>query len=599
MFHPFVNIAAYKFVELGNLTGRKKRLLELTRHLGLKGTILLSDEGINMFLAGTRDSIESLLGSLRAEKEFEDLPVKESFSDHQPFSRMLVRLKKEIISMGVPQIQPSRKTSPKIAATELKSWLDEDREITLLDVRNDYEVEVGTFVGAIPARVDSFREFPDAIEQLPEEIKSKPVVMFCTGGIRCEKAGPLMEENGFREIYQLDGGILKYFEDCGGDHYEGDCFVFDKRVAVDAALKETGLAQCYACQAVLSIEDQQLETYVPTVSCRYCFKNDAEKMEAAIADRNTAIKQVIDPLPGSQPYDNIRPMNIAAKFEGHTTIHFLTGMHPHLGDAYWLDECRGGRIVYKETPLAETDRVRAGWRVEHLIPHTVEPDVNAGIEIIYEDESLIGVNKPAPLAMHPSGRFNRNTLIEILKTVFPGERLRMAHRLDANTTGVVLICRKRTAADGLRVQFENSSVRKTYLARVQGHPEQDAFTCHASIADAPSVAGVRLIDDTGQRAETRFDVLQRLDDGTALVECRPVTGRTNQIRVHLWHSGTPILGDPSYCLDGKLNASQTKQLSDEPMCLHAWRLELNHPLSGERLVFETGAPKWYDVGSPV
>ena len=252
----FINIAAYKFVELNRLAERKSHLLPLCKSLELKGTILLSKEGINLFLAGKRERVDQLLMQLRSQPEFADLTFKESVSEYQPFTRMLVRLKKEIISMGVDAIQPAKTTSPKITAHELKQWLDEGRDITLLDTRNDYEVEIGTFEKAVPIGIDHFRNFPRAAAKLPETMRNKPVVMFCTGGIRCEKAGPLLEQNGFESVYQLDGGILKYFEECGGEHYRGDCFVFDKRVAVDPNLKETELEQCYACQAILSAEDQ-------------------------------------------------------------------------------------------------------------------------------------------------------------------------------------------------------------------------------------------------------------------------------------------------------------------------------------------------------
>jgi len=221
----FVNISVYKFVDLDNLAQRKAQLVPLCNQLELRGTILLSLEGINMFLAGTRENIDAFFETIRKQPEFADLQPKESLSDHQPFSRMLVRLKKEIISMGVEAIRPKVRTSPKLTAKELKQWLDEGKDITLYDVRNDYEIEVGTFKNAVPAGIDHFRVFPEATKQLPEDTKKKPLVMFCTGGIRCEKAGPLMEEQGFEQVYQLDGGILKYFEECGGDHYDGDCFV--------------------------------------------------------------------------------------------------------------------------------------------------------------------------------------------------------------------------------------------------------------------------------------------------------------------------------------------------------------------------------------
>jgi len=188
----FVNISAYKFVPIADPEAVKADLLPLCRSLDLKGTILVSLEGINMFVAGTRTAIDRYLDHLSSYPDFDNLPIKESLSDHQPFSRMLVRLKKEIISMGVESIRPAVRTSPKLPAAELKQWLDEGKDITLLDVRNDYEVEVGTFESATPIGVDHFRKFPDAIKALPEEAKQKPVVMFCTGGIRCEKSTAFM-----------------------------------------------------------------------------------------------------------------------------------------------------------------------------------------------------------------------------------------------------------------------------------------------------------------------------------------------------------------------------------------------------------------------
>ena len=165
------------------------------------------------------------IGSLRAGRR-KSTP-KESPSAEQPFNRMLVKIKKEIIAFGVAGIDPASRPTPKLSARELKQWLDEGRPVTLLDIRNDYEVRMGTFRGARRAGIDHFREFPAAVQQLPAELKQQPVVMFCTGGIRCEKAGPFMEQAGFQNVHQLDGGILKYFEECGGAHYDGECFVFE------------------------------------------------------------------------------------------------------------------------------------------------------------------------------------------------------------------------------------------------------------------------------------------------------------------------------------------------------------------------------------
>ena len=266
-----VKISVYNFAPLSDLVPLRDRLRTLTSESGLRGTILLSAEGINLFVAGNRSAVDSLLQVLRAVPGLEGLSPKESISDEQPFNRMLVKIKKEIIAFGIEGIDPARKPTPKLAPRTLKQWLDEGRPITLLDTRNDYEVRMGTFRGALPARIEHFREFPAAVGKMPEEMKQRPIVMFCTGGIRCEKAGPFMEKAGFTNVHQLDGGILKYFEECGGAHYDGECFVFDRRVGVDPALKETNSVLCYNCQRPLTEAEQQHAHYVPDISCPHCF----------------------------------------------------------------------------------------------------------------------------------------------------------------------------------------------------------------------------------------------------------------------------------------------------------------------------------------
>jgi UPF0176 protein len=266
----FINLSVYKFTPLENLLELRQRLLELGHSRSLKGTILLSGEGINLFVAGLRADVDALIAELRRLPGLADLTPKESESADQPFNRMLVKIKKEIIAFGVEGIDPARQPSAKLAPRTLKQWLDEGREVTLLDTRNDYEVRMGTFRGAVPAGIDNFRDFPDAVSRLKPELKDKPIVMFCTGGIRCEKAGPFMAREGFN-VFQLDGGILKYFEECGGAHYDGECFVFDKRVGVDAALQETDSALCFACQMPLTAEEQRHPQYVPDLSCPHCF----------------------------------------------------------------------------------------------------------------------------------------------------------------------------------------------------------------------------------------------------------------------------------------------------------------------------------------
>ncbi len=236
-----VNLSTYRFTpfEAEALPALRESLLALASEAGLRGTILLAPEGINLFVAGPRAATDALLAALRDLPGLGDLSAKESLSDTQPFRRMLVKIKKEIISFGVEGIDPARAPAPRLDARELKRWLDEGRPVVLLDTRNDYEVAAGTFKNAVVPPIDHFRAFPEAVRRLPEELKRLPVVSFCTGGIRCEKAAPLLQREGFQEVYQLEGGILKYFELCGGAHYEGDCFVFDKRGGVDPALRAT------------------------------------------------------------------------------------------------------------------------------------------------------------------------------------------------------------------------------------------------------------------------------------------------------------------------------------------------------------------------
>ena len=589
-----VNIAAYKFVSLPDLRLLRARLLALCRSWGLKGTILLSAEGINLFVAGAAEPIDRLLAELRSVPGLADLQPKVSVTEHQPFTRMLVRIKKEIIAFGVEGIDPARRTSPKLPAKTLKQWLDEGRPVTLLDTRNDYEVKLGTFKNARSIGIGHFREFPDAVRQLPPELKEQVIVMFCTGGIRCEKAGPFMEREGFKHIFQLDGGILKYFEECGGAHYDGECFVFDQRVGLDPSLQETESTQCFRCQTPLTAADQQDRRYAPGQSCPYCFKTPAEQVALNLVERHEAVRRAFTPLPGSQPRDNFKPLNIPEDCDGRTLLDTLCRVVNHLPRADWAAECGRGLVVnLQDEPVAATRIVRAGERYRHKFPNVTEPDVNGRVEILHEDEALIVLNKPAPLPMHTGGRFYRNTLQYILNHVYHPQRPFPAHRLDANTTGIVLVTRTRHFAGRLQPQFERGQVEKLYLVRVQGQPGEDRFHCDAPISAESGEVGTRKVDwESGQSARTEFRMRRRDADGTALLEARPLTGRTNQIRVHLWHLGLPVCGDAVYLAGNKLGNTQTLGLDDPPLCLHAWRIAFVHPLSRRPVTFTAPPPAW-------
>ena len=251
-----VNLSGYQFVSIdkNSLPIMREAILEKANSCQLKGTILLSTEGINAFVAGDRDSIDTFVSFLRTYPEFADLWFKESFSDYQPFNRMLVRLKKEIIPMGVDSVHPEQKTAPHLSPETLHQWYAEQKDMIVLDTRNAFEVQLGTFDKAMDLGLQKFRDFPEAIEYLPEDMKNKPIVTFCTGGIRCEKAAELMIQKGFSQVYQLEGGIINYFEKCGGDYYNGECFVFDHRVAIDSQLQETNAMQCFDCREALNAE---------------------------------------------------------------------------------------------------------------------------------------------------------------------------------------------------------------------------------------------------------------------------------------------------------------------------------------------------------
>ena len=236
-----INLSAYRFVSLDDLPALRERVLERCEALALKGTILLAPEGINLFLAGPREPIDTFMHWLCSDPRFAGLEPKESISDDVPFARMRVRLKKEIITMRMPAIRPEGSRAPAVAPRTLERWLaqghdDDGRELVLLDTRNDYETDVGLFENAVDYRLSSFTEFPEAIAADRARFEKKTVVSYCTGGIRCEKAALHLQDIGIDNVYQLEGGILKYFEETDGTHWRGDCFVFDERGAVDKRL---------------------------------------------------------------------------------------------------------------------------------------------------------------------------------------------------------------------------------------------------------------------------------------------------------------------------------------------------------------------------
>ncbi|MBL8379748.1 MAG: sulfurtransferase [Burkholderiales bacterium] len=270
-----LNISAYRFVALQDLPDLREALRKRCAADGLKGTVLLAPEGINLFLAGDSQRLRALIRWLREDARFAALEVKESWSAEQPFNRMLVKIKREIITMRAPQLRPADGRAAAVDARTLKGWLDvgrddQGREVVMLDTRNGFEVEIGSFAGARELGLRSFGEFPERVDALLPELAGKAVVTFCTGGIRCEKAALYLAAKGVANVLQLDGGILRYFETVGGAHYRGECFVFDRRVALTPALEAAGYAECFNCRAVLSPAEQQSPSYVIGRSCPRC-----------------------------------------------------------------------------------------------------------------------------------------------------------------------------------------------------------------------------------------------------------------------------------------------------------------------------------------
>ncbi|MBM4304524.1 MAG: RluA family pseudouridine synthase, partial [Deltaproteobacteria bacterium] len=386
-----------------------------------------------------------------------------------------------------------------------------------------------------------------------------------------------------------EGGILKYFEEVGGDHYQGDCFVFDQRVGVDPTLHETPDSQCFACLSPLNPEEQKDPRYLLGKSCPYCFVSPEEKRKESMAKHQAAFDAFKNNLPGKEPYENYRPVKVPKAFEGKTILEFLSGILSHIPEGEWKTEIKSGKILTSELGTVGASRkVKAGERYLHKLPKVAEPDVNTGVKILYEDEMVIVIDKPAPLPVHAGGRFNRNTLQYLLNEVYAPQRPRPAHRLDANTSGVMIIARSRHSAGPLQTQFANGKVEKIYHAKVQGHPKEDSFVCEVPITAEPDECGSRAVTtEAGLEARTEFKVIERYLDGTSLLEARPITGRTNQIRIHLWHRGFPIVGEKLYLPDQKLGDTQTHSIEDQPLCLKSVKVTFTHPLSRQKMTFES------------
>jgi UPF0176 protein len=286
---PVIVCALYKFVRVENFQRLRNPLLDLMLEHQVRGTILLANEGINGTIAGPRTAIDVVLHWLRSQPEFRNLECKESVAEASPFKRSRVKLKKEIVTMGVEGIDPTLSAGTYV---EPEQWneLISDPDVLVVDTRNDYECEVGTFEHALNPNTESFREFPAYVksELLPDETnKKKKVAMFCTGGIRCEKSTAFLKEQGFEEVYHLKGGILKYLEKVQEEEslWRGECFVFDERVTVNHQLEKGSYDQCHACRYPITEEDKNSEHYIAGASCPRCFDKVTDEQRQRFLER--------------------------------------------------------------------------------------------------------------------------------------------------------------------------------------------------------------------------------------------------------------------------------------------------------------------------
>ncbi len=289
--HPITVCALYKFVQLDDYQNLQPNYLAKLNQLGIRGTLLLATEGINGTIAGTDEAIHEFIDWMRLDSRMADLDYKLSYHETPPFHRTKVKLKREIVTMGVEGIDPNRVVGTYVDAQEWNALL-EDPEVILIDTRNEYEYEIGTFKNAVNPHTDTFREFPAYVAENLDPEKHKKVAMFCTGGIRCEKASAFMKEQGFEEVFHLKGGVLKYLETVEQEDskWQGECFVFDDRVAVNHKLEKGQYDQCHACRFPITEQDKLSEHYRPGVSCPRCHDALTEEQKARFSEREKQVQ---------------------------------------------------------------------------------------------------------------------------------------------------------------------------------------------------------------------------------------------------------------------------------------------------------------------
>ncbi len=580
----------------GSLRLMRSRIRRDGLRLGISGRITLCPDGLALIVCGEPAAIQQFMALLCEWPCLAGIGLKPfSSPGADPDGRLDVRIRSWMTDFRESELPSLDGVVTGISPGDFHRRVkDSGHGVRLIDVREAHETRFGSFKGAVCLETARFDDLPEAFSSMgltPDHHIS--TVVFCDDGSRSARAALFLQSRGFGQVYFLEGGILNYFSAVGGHHFNGHCFVMDQRVAVDANGVPARLDFCRACGEVRPADQFEPASGCRGSCCPECRRVDTAAMVAQRRTRDHEIQGVTSPLPGSVPYENLRPLKVPESAAGMPVLEFLDRLKFRPPEQSWSELMELGQLSFAGKLLNPDDILPRGGRIVHKVPATSEPPVNADITVVHEDESLLIINKPAPLPVHPSGRFNRNTLLHILRLVYGAEAPRSAHRLDANTCGVMALTRTREAASVLQPQFEAGRVNKSYLAVVHGHPEADRFECDAPVSRESTMAGGRAVDPDGLSARTGFEVIRRLPGNRSLLRIRLLHGgRTHQIRLHLWHLGFPVDGDPLYLPDGRRGQIQTIDPLAQPMCLQSSTIEFVHPTRRRLVHFEAPPPPW-------